>query len=175
MSWGSSYNPTYDHFYQNMEFHSSNFEHSSPLQILGRIALYKGSVIYIFPLLLKLFVQSLPTISSCCAKFKPHWPSQSSSPKSQSFCPAESLVKEVQARSSQMLWNFEHMFPHPYNPCMPSLGQIQQAKVRPPSPLYFWTNWAVVKEVLVALVLLSWNFAEYLIWAYHWPNPRFSS
>ena len=85
------------------------------------------------------------------------------------------FMNEVQAMSHQMIWNFPHMSPHPNNPCTSSLSQIHQAKVRPPSTKHFWTNVTVVKEVLVALVHLSWNLAEYLIWAYHWPTPRFRS
>src|SRR3954466_3272696 len=88
-----------------MGFHSSKFEHSFKLQIPGRIALYKGSVIFVCPLPPKLFLTFPQTMSWCCTKFEPKWPSQQSKINSQSFCPAKDFVKEVQARFVQMSRN----------------------------------------------------------------------
>src|ERR1041385_348284 len=85
-----------------MGFHSSKLEHSFELQIPGRIALYKGSVIFVCPLPPKLFVPFPLPMSWCCTKFEPQWPSQQSTINSQSFCLADDLVKEVQASLVQM-------------------------------------------------------------------------
>ena len=62
----------------------------------------EGSAIYLDPLLVKLFVQSIVIISLISTKFHHHLPSQTPTINSQSLDAERGIVKEVQARGSHL-------------------------------------------------------------------------